>query len=188
MFMMIHTLAQDTLDATTRLELHATLVYVFIGWVMPPYCEKRTLGVINDLLDRLSESPPRLPAWLHVNTSSIKPVMKSLDFWANARDKKTEKVLEHLTHMDPDEMFRAMGRIPQMNLEGLGLAMPRMDDKNEPYGLSGEVKFLQATGGYIPPSKLWSRHQGTALTSECAKGGLSAGRFKKVPSASPRYP
>lgn len=33
---------QDTLGADDRLELQATMVYVFIGWIMPSYCEKRS--------------------------------------------------------------------------------------------------------------------------------------------------
>ena len=41
LFMMIDILVQDTLGALDRLELQATIVYVFIGWIMPSYCEKR---------------------------------------------------------------------------------------------------------------------------------------------------
>ena len=41
-FMMIEILVQDTLGADDRLELQATMVYVFIGWIMPSYCEKRS--------------------------------------------------------------------------------------------------------------------------------------------------
>jgi hypothetical protein len=137
------------------------------------------LGVIHDLLDRLSESPPRLPAWLHVDASSVKPIVKALDYWANEKTKITSKVTAHLTYMDPDEMFRAMANIPRMNLEGLGDPVLGMD-KNSPFGLSGEVKFIKAVGGFIPPSKLWSRHQGTALTRKCASNTATAAELKKV--------
>jgi hypothetical protein len=39
--MMIDILVQDTLEAVDRLEVQVTMVYVFIGWIMPSYCEKR---------------------------------------------------------------------------------------------------------------------------------------------------
>lgn len=35
------------------------------------------------------ESPPRLPDWLHVNSSTISPIIESLDYWANLPDTKT---------------------------------------------------------------------------------------------------
>jgi hypothetical protein len=138
------------------------------------------LRVINDLLDRLSESPPRLPAWLHIDAGSVKTVAKSLDYWANDKTRVTSKVTENLTYMNPDEMFRAMASIPQMNLEGFGSVMPGMDDKNAPFSLSGEVKFFKAAGGFIPPAKLWSRHQGTAFTRKYASGTVSAAELKMV--------
>jgi hypothetical protein len=136
--------------------------------------------VISDLLDRLSESPPRLPAWLHVNVSSVKPIVKALDYWANEKTKVTSKVTANLTYMDPDEMFRAMANIPRMNLEGLGDPVPGMDDKNAPLSLSGEVKFFKAVGGFIPPSKLWSRHQGTTLTRKYASNTATSTELKMV--------
>ena len=107
--------------------------------------------MINNLLDRLSESPPRLPAWLHVDTSSVKPILKALDYWANERTKITSKVIANLTYMDPDDMFRGMANMTRMNLEGLGDAIPGTDDKNASLSLSGEVKFFKAAGGFIPP-------------------------------------
>lgn len=80
-------------------------------------------------------------------------------------------------------MFRAMASIPRMNLEGLGDPTPGRDDKNAPFGLSGEVKFFKAVGGFIPPSKLWSRQQGTEITRKCASNSATASELKKVPPA-----
>jgi hypothetical protein len=140
----------------------------------------RLSGVINDLLDRLSESPPRLPSWLHVDASSVKPIVKALDYWANEKTRITSKVTEHLTYMDPNEMFRAMASIPRMNLQGLGDPVPGIGDKNEPYGLSGEVKFFKAAGGFIPPSQLWPRHQGTEFTRKYAGSMATSAELKKV--------
>jgi hypothetical protein len=179
-FLMIDALVQDKLEPLDRLEVQATMVYVFIGWVMPPYCEKRLLKFINDLLDRLSESPPRLPAWMHVDATSVKPIAKALDYWANEKTKKTSKVLENLTYMDPDEMFMSMARIPGMNLEGTGFPMPCMSDKNALFGLSGEAKFFKGVGVFIPPTQLWSRHQSPPLTRKFASNTASSADLQKV--------
>ena len=136
--------------------------------------------MINDLLDRLSVSPPRLPVWLHVDASTVKPIVKELDYWANEKTKITSKVTANLTYMDPDEMFKAMANIPRMNLEGLGAPMSHMNDKNSPFSLSGEVKFFKDVGGFIPPSKLWSRHEGTPFTRKFASNTASSAELKKV--------
>jgi len=45
LFMMIDILARDTLGVVDRLEVQTTVVYVFIGWIMPSYCEKRCAAV-----------------------------------------------------------------------------------------------------------------------------------------------
>ncbi|KIM78006.1 hypothetical protein PILCRDRAFT_11660 [Piloderma croceum F 1598] len=129
LFMMIDILVQDTLEAVDRLEVQTTMAYVFIGWIMPLYCKKRPSLEVST----------RLPSWLHVDASFVKPIVKALDYWANEKTRITSKVTEHLTYMDPDEMFRAMASIPRMNLQGLGDPVPGMSDKNEPYGLSGEM-------------------------------------------------
>jgi hypothetical protein len=39
--MMIDILVQNTLNALDHLEVQATMVYVFLGWIMPSYCDKR---------------------------------------------------------------------------------------------------------------------------------------------------
>jgi len=136
------------------------VVYVFIGWIMPSYCEKRYAAVyfvvsvwinwctrlsrvINDLLDRLSESPLRLPSWLHVDASSVNPIVKALDYWASEKSKITSKVTANLTYMDPDEMFRAMAHIPRMNLQGLGDPVPGADDKIHLTAFLARLSFLR---------------------------------------------
>jgi hypothetical protein len=39
--MFLHTLAEEQLDADARLELQASLVYIYVGWAMPDYCSER---------------------------------------------------------------------------------------------------------------------------------------------------
>jgi hypothetical protein len=108
----------------------------------------------------------------------VKPIVKALDYWANEKSKITSMVT--LTYMDPDEMSRAMAHIPRMNLQGLGDPVPGADDKNASYSLSGEVKFFKAAGGFIPPSQLWSRHQGTAFTRKYADSTATSAELKRV--------
>jgi hypothetical protein len=42
--MLIDHLAHDELDVTARLEVQMTLVYVYVGWVMPEYCQVRSVN------------------------------------------------------------------------------------------------------------------------------------------------
>lgn len=54
-FLMIDALVQDKFKLLDRLEIQATMVYVFVGWVMPSNCEKRRarnpLVVISNPID-----------------------------------------------------------------------------------------------------------------------------------------
>lgn len=44
---------------------------------------------MQDLKQRLIESPPRLPDWLHVDSPSIPQIIESLDYWLNLPNTKT---------------------------------------------------------------------------------------------------
>lgn len=52
--MLIDCLAQGELDADAHLEVQTTLVYVYVGWAMPKYCEARS--VKRPILDPILET------------------------------------------------------------------------------------------------------------------------------------
>jgi hypothetical protein len=132
--MLIDCLVQGQLDATARSEVQTTLVYVYVGWVMPDYCEVRSverpiihltsptslyrlMGVIRDLVGRLSEMPPRLPSWLHVDKDSVNAVLPALNFWSTDKSRSTTDFLSTFAHYNPSEHLSSAGRL---NLESFG--------------------------------------------------------------------
>jgi len=53
------------------------------------------MTILDDLCDRLSEDPPRLPPWIFVPTTSIPPILDAIHYWIDmAKTNRTEKTLE----------------------------------------------------------------------------------------------
>lgn len=54
---------------------------------------------MNDIKGRLSEKPPRLPDWLHVDTMAVEDIIKAYDYWSTLKDSKnTPEMLGLHTH------------------------------------------------------------------------------------------
>ncbi|KAI0649827.1 hypothetical protein C8Q79DRAFT_1033643 [Trametes meyenii] len=168
MLMLIHHLCSES-DPVARVELKATLMYAFLGAVMPSYCYDRLVALAEDLQTRLSRSPPDLPAWLQIEADTVEPVRDALAFWVHTR-KSTRKVLEKHMHSDPLDP----GNIAQMMqlLGGAsgelaatarsGLMNTIMQDalekgnKQQP----DERRWYTDTKVFLPPVALRKRHPG----------------------------
>ncbi|KAI0366567.1 hypothetical protein BV20DRAFT_1002228 [Pilatotrama ljubarskyi] len=103
MLMLLHQLSETT-DSTTRAEIKATLLYSFCAAIMPDYCYERLMAVIQDIGERLSQSPPTLPPWLHVDADTIPAVIPALAFWRTVQ-KSTRRMLAHNAHFNPDNSW-----------------------------------------------------------------------------------
>ena len=103
----------------TKAEVIATHMYAFLGVIMPNYCHKRwawyslysplcnsiavcrLMTILDDLCDRLSENPPRLPSWIYVPLTSIPPILGAIHYWMDtAKTAETEMALK--LHTIPD--------------------------------------------------------------------------------------
>ncbi|KAJ3551566.1 hypothetical protein NM688_g4626 [Phlebia brevispora] len=104
--MLLVQLTDDSISAETRLEMETTAAYTYSAQVMPPYSAARLNKVIEDLVFRLSESPPDLPGWLHVTTDSVEPIIKVLSMWLDTRmdpkSKNTAYILEKESRFSPN--------------------------------------------------------------------------------------
>ncbi|KAH9848533.1 hypothetical protein C2E23DRAFT_785783 [Lenzites betulinus] len=105
MLMLLHQLTTAT-DAVERAEIKATLMYSFCAAVMPGYCFERLMSVVQDLLERLTKSPPALPEWLHVETKTVPEVLRALKYWTRAV-KSTRKMLANHTYRNPRAQWSA---------------------------------------------------------------------------------
>ncbi|KAI0719798.1 hypothetical protein C8T65DRAFT_802334 [Cerioporus squamosus] len=88
-----------TSDATAKTEIKATLMYIFCGAVMPPYCYDRLQALLKDLKVQITSPNPNLPAYIHVVSDTIPAVLDVLDFWLTS-SKSTRKMLQAHQNMD----------------------------------------------------------------------------------------
>lgn len=75
------------------------------------------MTAINEIIPRLSESPPRIPAWLHVDKNTIKPVLQVLTYWSTDRSKTTAGVISSHNYTNPFERLLSM---PKASFGALG--------------------------------------------------------------------
>ncbi|TFK84368.1 hypothetical protein K466DRAFT_654782 [Polyporus arcularius HHB13444] len=107
MLLLLHQL-NSTSNTIIRTEIKATLMYTFIGAVMPPYCFERLRTIIGDLRRRLTATPPELPPWLHVVPESIPAIIKTLEHWSTLK-KSTSRTLEnhrYMSKLNPPDVSR----------------------------------------------------------------------------------
>ncbi|OSD01022.1 hypothetical protein PYCCODRAFT_1478791 [Trametes coccinea BRFM310] len=102
-------LLNDLNNATkplTRTEIKATLMYTFCGLAMPSYCYDILMNTAKSLCEKLTEHPPALPPWLHVEAKSIPAILRALDYWINT-EKSTSRVLAREGDYNLDEELEA---------------------------------------------------------------------------------
>lgn len=96
--MLASQLADDSLKSIERVEIKATLVYLWNGLAMPDYCDLRYVpaesrcffcsqptdrvrNTMQDLQTRLTESPARLPKWLVAHSTTVQGILLHLKQW-----------------------------------------------------------------------------------------------------------
>ncbi|KDR73934.1 hypothetical protein GALMADRAFT_250621 [Galerina marginata CBS 339.88] len=94
----------------TMLEIQATLVYVYVGWIIPSYCHARLMAICASTKSSLLASPPDLPSWLHVDKNSIKPIIRALDFWMTEKTVTASRLLNSMTHRSGTENLKLLLR------------------------------------------------------------------------------
>ncbi|KAF8876861.1 hypothetical protein BD779DRAFT_1677610 [Infundibulicybe gibba] len=121
-------------DAIEKAEILATIFYTYVAVVIPSYCEKRfqsitlrgdrlttsdrLLSVMKDLVTRLAGTPPRLPAWIHVNAEAIDRVTEILRFWVDlpsCGESKTSDVLVAHELKTTDDHFEEALKNPSVS-------------------------------------------------------------------------
>ncbi|RDB21926.1 hypothetical protein Hypma_010914 [Hypsizygus marmoreus] len=88
-----HLIEMESNDIIAKSEIIATILYTFLGMVMPDYCHRRLHDVMKEMKTRLSEDPPDLPSWIHVNPDAINPIIGVLNYWATVDNNFTTSVM-----------------------------------------------------------------------------------------------
>ncbi|TCD70624.1 hypothetical protein EIP91_002655 [Steccherinum ochraceum] len=79
-------------DEDTKLEIMATIVYIYVGDVVPSYCAERFQRVVQRMIKALQQSPQNsssLPSWLHIDTNAVPGILDSLCYWDTGLGRKT---------------------------------------------------------------------------------------------------
>ncbi|KAH8102117.1 hypothetical protein BXZ70DRAFT_930357 [Cristinia sonorae] len=140
-------LGDEGLEPTDRLEIKAACVYLWNGIALPSYCAERVRNVMQDLRDRLTDSPPSLPKWLVVAPTSLPGILQHIMLWLTVRPEAVGPVLDrhesqsmetHLWNSINDETAPRSYR--QMALENLGNMRKKMSDDLKSWPVHGMKK------------------------------------------------
>ncbi|KAG6908799.1 hypothetical protein DXG01_003246 [Tephrocybe rancida] len=129
---LVNTLIENKLDATGYLEVQSALVYIYIGHVMPDYAHSRMMKGVNELISILSSKEIRLPAWLHVDTNAVSPVLRALKYWSTNRTVTASRFLENHGYLPAMERLRQMSGTPafaSMKTDPLTFQRQRAEEK-----------------------------------------------------------
>ena len=66
------------------------------------------MSVCTDIKGRLQSTPPRLPTWLHLDKSSIRPILPILDFWLTNKTLTPARLLKYMSHKSAAESIRSL--------------------------------------------------------------------------------
>ncbi|KAI0357701.1 hypothetical protein OH77DRAFT_1475432 [Trametes cingulata] len=107
MLMLLDELIRTT-DTFTCLEIKATFMYTFCAAAMPSYCYDLLLTIMKDLSKRLSQTPPALPSWLHLDSGTIPSILRALSYCLTTR-KSTRRMLAIQEYTSPEDHWRERG-------------------------------------------------------------------------------
>ncbi|TCD63143.1 hypothetical protein EIP91_005902 [Steccherinum ochraceum] len=128
-FLLLDELAADRLDEEGKTETLATIFYIFIGVLIPPYCFAKFRTAVRLAIAKLQQSPPTLPPWLHVVADTIPSILDALHLWEKGITGKTIQGMLRAHKEDPTELLHHTG-------EYLGepISVPRgVDPQNVDY-------------------------------------------------------
>ena len=123
------------------------------------------MDTVKDLKVRLLQTPPRLPSWMHVDISSISPILRALDHWIFVKftttrfisDLKHETSSEKLQKVMPGMYFEEHANAAQ-TLDKLGDRQLRLLVGNNVPGVSAaKIRELVKTNKQVLAAKMVSR-------------------------------
>ncbi|KAJ7110686.1 hypothetical protein C8R44DRAFT_883805 [Mycena epipterygia] len=120
-------------DATERLELQATVFYIYTTLVMPKYCQERFCDAVAEIQVKISQDAVNFLPWIRLDSRSVPKIMSVLSLWASLPEKLTSNFVSQHQYS------------------------PRPND-NGPFQLLDESKWYAQVKTFLPPAELWDRH------------------------------
>ncbi|KDR74925.1 hypothetical protein GALMADRAFT_269119 [Galerina marginata CBS 339.88] len=156
-------------NSIERLELKATLFFLYLSVVMPEYCHKIIVNSARVLATDLRNKTHRLSDWIHLNEKSLPRVVEVLEYWSTALPKSTQILIKMQKNQrsigNGDELYAGIRFAANS-----GTYSVTFDDPNMEHAVYDAVKIL------LPPKPLLSRHPALCRLVDSNKNFTPAAR------------
>ncbi|THH27274.1 hypothetical protein EUX98_g6912 [Antrodiella citrinella] len=146
--MLASQLGDDGIEEEDRLEIQAAAVYLWNGVALPSYCAERVRNVMQDLRDRMTDSPPRLPKWLIVAPESHAGILQHIMSWLTVRPEPVGPILDRHEYKNMQASLFASIKDPsmpasyrQLALKSFGDTRKRISDGLRKWSISEKKKY-----------------------------------------------
>ncbi|TCD61538.1 hypothetical protein EIP91_008282 [Steccherinum ochraceum] len=124
-------ISDEGLEPIDRLEIKAAVVYLWNGVAMPSYCAERVRNVMQDLRDRFTESPPRLPKWLAIGPESLPAIIQHIMLWLTVRPKSVGPVLDNHVYRSMEAKMWEQVNNPMIPPAIKSMSVMRMNERKK---------------------------------------------------------
>ncbi|KDR74060.1 hypothetical protein GALMADRAFT_269552 [Galerina marginata CBS 339.88] len=179
----LHQILQTRLsnDKIKRVELHATLFYLYTSMLMPEYCRQIVIDTAKKLAEEIPKGTYSLSKCLHVNERSMDAILEVLRYWSTPLPKSTKLFLQR------NSDFRSLIPGPYAftsemnNLLDPVLSESRKKHMNARVGSlyaysdpDAELAIYKRVKVLLPPKSLLSRHPALSNLVNSYKGASDA--------------
>ncbi|KAJ7891947.1 hypothetical protein B0H13DRAFT_2529459 [Mycena leptocephala] len=120
-------------DTVEKLELQATVFYLYTALVMPQYCHRRFCDAAEEIQSKLVETGNKLRPWISLDSRCVPAIQAALRLWTSLPSRSTAHYLsQHVYSPSTDE--------------------------NRSFNLANESKWYSEIKAFLPPVELWDRH------------------------------
>ncbi|KAJ7247121.1 hypothetical protein B0H12DRAFT_1072962 [Mycena haematopus] len=116
-------------DAIEKVELQATLFYLYTALVIPRYCYDRFSNVVKEMQVRISQDPDNFLPWIHLDNLSVSAIESALALWATRPATSPAAYVSQTRYLPSDE-------------------------ENSEFGLSTESDWYEHTKAFLIPFAL----------------------------------
>ncbi|KAJ7218678.1 hypothetical protein GGX14DRAFT_437608 [Mycena pura] len=121
------------IDTVEKLELQATVFYLYTALVMPRYCHRRFCDAAEEIQSKLVETGNKPLPWISLDSRCVPAIQAALRLWTSLPSISTAHHLsQHVYSPSTDE--------------------------NRSFNLADESKWYSEIKAFLPPVELWDRH------------------------------
>ncbi|KAJ7607618.1 hypothetical protein DFH06DRAFT_1111847 [Mycena polygramma] len=134
-------------ETTAKLELQATVFYVYTAMVMPEYCHKRFCNTVAEIQAKLLQTGTNVLPWIRMDSRCTPAIQAVLQLW-------TTLPFQPTTHFVSRHKYSS-----------------HSDDI--PFGLASESRWYSDVKAFLPPVEFWDRHPEIAASRQPTQSSRS---------------